>query len=401
MNCMIEDKIIEDIRSEWVAYGKLRNQREIVDALPDSVDLKALLEISYLASIKKEEGVSSQTRVVFMAAETVATTGEKMPRLDLMVFNSEIAFTPENLAKLAPAFDQELSALLVTRGKKCQYALMGLIFYGKGGSSLSQGQGSRVRPQALTLSVRAPGCVAIAYGDSVVGRFEGGEFVPTNLDPWGSSIFCSHIISIISQHEKYDLYKPHYWLFYRDCLRRLYSTAAEKGRGGTILWVPSAIREKAFGCLREGTVVTGKQCGSTLLRELIDRASVFALREDSKKMLAEYIDLLANLSCVDGALIIDDELKPLRFRSKIAIHNKWSGTVRKSIIDNTIPAEAFETYDTSRFGTRHSSAIDFVAECSGAVAFVVSEDGPVRTMMRHENSIVIWPDCLNTFFLDS
>jgi hypothetical protein len=47
---------------------------------------------------------------------------------------------------------------------------------------------------------------------------------------------------------------------------------------------------------------------------------------DNRRILSEFIDVPAQLSCVDGALIIDDELKPHRFRCHLAAE-KWDGRV--------------------------------------------------------------------------
>jgi hypothetical protein len=92
------------------------------------------------------------------------------------------------------------------------------------------------------------------------------------------------------------------------------------------------------------------------------------------RKLSEFLDVLANPSCVDGALIIYDELKPHRFRCHPAAE-KWDGRVLEGTFRNAIPTS---TIDTTCFGTRHNSAINFVGACPGAVAFVISMDNTTQ-----------------------
>ena len=60
-----------------------------------------------------------------------------------------------------------------------------------------------------------------------------------------------------------------------------------------------------------------------------------------------------------------------------------------------------ELFLTERLGTRHMSAIRLTGSHRGCVVFVISEDGPVRAICRLDEEVLMWPDCLNTVFLDS
>ena len=43
-----------------------------------------------------------------------------------------------------------------------------------------------------------------------------------------------------------------------------------------------------------------------------------------------------------------------------------------------------------RFGTRHRSMFRYCAANPGSVGFVLSEDGPVRAVLRHSNKVLVW-----------
>jgi hypothetical protein len=117
---------------------------------------------------------------------------------------------------------------------------------------------------------------------------------------------------------------------------------------------------------------------------------------DSLRRLGEYLDVVARLATVDGALLIDDEIRPHRLRAHISA-DRWLGRVLEG---SAYPRSSPRDMDVSSFGTRHNSAIAIAGRCPGLAVFVISEDGPVRAIMRVKGDVVIWPDCLNTVFLD-
>jgi hypothetical protein len=396
---MLELQIIEEIRNAWVNIGRATNKPEMVDAVPDPLDLKILLETIFLASVECEEGVQARVRVVLYPDTTLQTLFYHAPWIDAFPFGEELEFSTETLTKLAPAFDQDSTAIAVARNPQGQHVIVGALFYGKKITKLDQVQSFLGRPPALIMSVVSPGSIAIAYSDRVVGRFEKGQFVYANPGPMASDLFIGHIIAVISQQEEFKKHPDNYWNLYRDCLERLYSTAAIKGHGSTIIWLPSALLENASRFIQAGTKISSKFPGKMFAVNVLDRIAMgddsHALA-DERRILAEFLDVLAQLSCVDGALIIDDELKPHRFRCHLAAE-KWDGRVLEGTFRNAIPTSAI---DSTRFGTRHNSAINFVGACPGAVAFVISEDGPVRVILKVGDDVIIWPNCQNTVFLD-
>jgi hypothetical protein len=396
---MLGPELIEEIRDAWVNIGRATNLPEMVAALPDPLDLKILLKTIYLASIQCEEGVQTKVRVVLYPDTTLKTLFYHAPWIDAFPFGEGLLLSAETLSKLAPAFEQDATAIAVARNPQGRYVMVGALFYGKKFTRLDQVQSFLGRPPALIMNVVSPGSVAIAYADRVVGRFEKGQFVLANPGPMASDLFVGHITSVISQQEEFKKHPDNYWNLYRDCLERLYFTAAKKGNGSTIIWLPGTLLVKASLFIQAGTKISSKSPGKTFVVNVLNR---IAMGDDSqdlsndRRILLEFLDVLAQLSCVDGALIVDDELKPHRFRCHLAAE-KWDGQVLEGTFQNVIPASAI---DTVNFGTRHNSAINFVGACPGAVAFVVSEDGPVRIILKVGDNVIIWPNCQNTVFLD-
>jgi hypothetical protein len=196
---MLEQSIIEQILDAWVSIAKARNQPEIAQNVPSANDLKILLEITFLASMKLEEGRPIQVRLVFFPEATPQSLPQQSMGLDTFRFSDPILLTVDNLRKLAPAFDQDSTALAVTRGAKECYTVVGAVFYGQAMSS-TEGRGGVGRPRALILSTRSPGNVSISYSDSVLGRFQDGKFFIAKPDAITSHGIATYLLKVLAGH---------------------------------------------------------------------------------------------------------------------------------------------------------------------------------------------------------
>jgi len=400
---VLDPKVADEIVTAWIAAAHFRNNTEMALSVPRREDLLALLEVAFLASIEREERCPIRPRLVFFPDATPSDLRQYGRGVDTLSFEAPIPLSPATLAKLAPAFDQDSSALAVAKQGDGVYGVVGALFYGRRITRLDSGQAARGRPQAFILNVGAPGSVTISFSDSVVGRFERGHLVRADPGPRASKVFTRHVKRTISSHAAHN--HPDYWSLYGDCLERLYVSAARQGHGGTIVWCPSQQLPHVAANVRSSTQVTSHTSGHKLAHVLLQQqertgASPFQsspVIEDSLRRLAEFLDFTARLATVDGALVVDDELAPQQFRAHLAA-SRWEGRVLECAPYWSLKPQ--KVFDVSRFGTRHASAMALVGACPGVIAFVISEDGPVRTMMRADEDVVIWPDCLNTVFLD-
>ncbi|HEV8717666.1 MAG TPA: hypothetical protein VGX03_33190 [Candidatus Binatia bacterium] len=397
---MLEPGIIEEIRAAWRAVGFSRNHPAMARAVPAALNLKALLEIVFLASLQQEERRAIQVRVVFFPDATTLSLKQAANHLESLPFAQPIPLSVESLRKLAPAFDQNIATLVAARNADTSgYDLVGAILYGRIASLLDNDLSSLPRPPALTLSTRMPGSVVISYGDSVVGRFDKGQFVIAKLDPLASSPFIHQILHVLAEHELYKRYENGYWFLYRACIKRIYASAAAHGHGGTVMWVPDRLRDEANKYFQTGREIADSPAGEDLIGIVLAEENSGGggeLLARYKRRLSEYLDMVAQLSCVDGALIVDEHLRPVRFATHLAAP-KWTGEVFEGTHKGVPPTQKIEL---TRFGTRHNSAISFVGACPSTVGFVISEDGPVRAILRVGEAIWLWPDCMNTVFLD-
>ena len=100
--------------------------------------------------------------------------------------------------------------------------------------------------------------------------------------------------------------------------------------------------------------------------------------------------LLAQLACIDGALIVRDSLQPEVFGTKLQAPC-WKGRVVEGPIgDRPTPSQEI---NLSVYGTRHNSAASFAGACDDAIVYVLSQDGPIRTLLKvSDDTLLCWPD---------
>jgi hypothetical protein len=116
-----------------------------------------------------------------------------------------------------------------------------------------------------------------------------------------------------------------------------------------------------------------------------------------QKLILEHLQRLAQLSTVDGALILTSALELMTFGAKLQAP-PWSGKPLHG--PDGWGNVSGETFPTERYGTRHSSAINFAAACKGSTVFVISQDGPIRAFVWSDEGIVVcWPDCTVSMFV--
>jgi hypothetical protein len=374
----------------------------MVSSVPEHNDFSKLFETCFLASLEQEERETIQFRLIYYLNTTKDNLKEHAQWVHSLPFNEPIPLTPKAIAKLAPAFDQSTTSIAVSKNTAGKFEIIGVVYYGRILGLGEIGQGSLGRPPELTFSVKVSGTVTVAFGDSVVGKFERGIFIPANPGPMASHFFTQSIIKIISKHES-AITDNSYWFLYRSCIERLYTTASNEGHGGTIVWCPTSKLECLLKNVNAGVKISSELTGYRLAKELLgykrrikDDNGIYPLYADAARRLADYLDMVARLACVDGALIIDDELRIHRFKCHLAAE-KWEGDIFDGPISHSEPTNRI---DASIYGTRHNSAISAAAACDGIIVFVISEDGPVRAITKMEKTVLLWPDCLNTVFLD-
>jgi hypothetical protein len=232
---------------------------------------------------------------------------------------------------------------------------------------------------------------------SNIGRFLNGDFVPASPTPLTSHSLGGYLIRLIESTDLSQKHGTSYWHYYRGALEVLLLESASRGHGGTIVLLPQ--KEKR---LCEGLFVAKFQLEPRLklvnyIEEALTCERDILLGIAYRKFLLEKLQTLAQLSAVDGALILTNELGLVTFGA-ILQAPKWSGATL--IGPDGFGATSGEQFPAQRYGTRHNSAINFAAECEGSIVFVISQDGPIRAFVRSsEKTVLCWSDCTESMFV--
>jgi hypothetical protein len=103
--------------------------------------------------------------------------------------------------------------------------------------------------------------------------------------------------------------------------------------------------------------------------------------------LFEVAHLVADLTRVDGAVLLTDSLEVLGFGAEIAGELPEVSRVARA---HDLDAAVRTWVRTDRVGTRHRSAYRLCQAVRDALALVVSQDGGLRFIRWHDQSVAYW-----------
>ncbi len=107
------------------------------------------------------------------------------------------------------------------------------------------------------------------------------------------------------------------------------------------------------------------------------------------KKLKRAISFLSSVSAVIGCLVLTDKLSLIGFGAEITATSPSLKTVK--VVSNSGQVVG-EDKNIENYGTRHRSAFRFCSSFEDSVAFVVSQDGPIRTIKRVGSELFAWSD---------
>lgn len=259
-------------------------------------------------------------------------------------------------------------------------------------------------PDALTIEITGIGSLKISRAHIVIGRIDKGEFkasVPTPIAPHAMGKFLYGLFDIGVNGDLFASEEDGFrgrLLF--QCLEYLLDRIDKQCRGATIIFIPKS----ASGSLSRLAKFPWKCDGGLefvdLMKERIKYSKsigvgVISGRAKLDMILRQRLDNLAQLATLDGAVILTPDFGIVGFGVKLQAP-VYSGEVREG--PDGFKANG-EIIDFSRLGTRHNSALAFIASIPGSVGFIASEDGPIRGLVMVPNGVVnCWPDCRVSMF---
>lgn len=401
---MLAPELHEEIVRAWEADQNVLGRARAQKPLPDVRDVRAVVETAFWASLKREEDRPVTFALVLMPRTAPAEQGHPFPN-QILAFSKSLPLSVESVTKLAPAFNPDATALAVAPvdDERSEYEIWGAVLYVPTTNLFTeapicsiQGLTNLWRPDAFMVTAISASSLLISRGDAQIGRFVPGEFsraIPTPFNPYAMGEYIGAVISEDEGYKGDSFYLNRYFC----TLEYLLARASARGHGGTIIILPNKkVHDHQTHFATNYSFEGGLQL-EYLLNEIVkSERDHNSLAPTYKKVCREKLEVLAQLSRVDGALILTSCLDVVTFGATLKAP-KWEGRV-------LVGPDGFggggESFDASKLGTRHNSAINFIGACPGAIGFVLSQDGPIRGLSKRDRETVLcWPNSLVSMFV--
>lgn len=384
---MLNDKIISDIASAY--HDIARKFYSITDQL-NKKDISALVNAAFYASLKCEEGRNVSFSLVLTDTINWHIEGQAKIPQKRIEFEQARELRVDNIVKLAGAFLSSESALMVRKNNSfsSSYEIWGVMYFNRIKSeftelNISHGSLNYSRPTCFMINVYNEGSFTISCADSKVGQLVDGEFVRVaplpflggGMTPFMEKFYDTSTINNCNAD-------AHYFRLFSELLKE----ASLMNHGGLIIIVNATDDNYKDFCEFKYSFkvnhINVKDMFSKYTHTMaVDRTQNFNMnRVYWGNELQKRLKRIARLANIDGALIIDNNLNVISFGTVLK-GKTWEG---KILVGNDGFNNNGQAYDISKHGTKHKSALNFVGSCPNAIAFVLSEDGPIRGLVKKE-----------------
>lgn len=378
--------------------------------------LGELADTLFFASLAKEEGQPALVRIVYHeqgaqglepVLEHDGYDSSRGPSLawDVIPFEP-IQLSVKALVKIAPAANIERTAVVVGPHKD-QLHILGLA------RRVKHTDGGNVP----VFSAPEPGFIIWLQAGEEIFRYERGSFVPPKLKtPLWNALYYEGIIkstlketckSLISDLPSAILHPPTWDISIT--VFELINTMVMTRHGGiiAILATQSSEKSSAYPISREH-----RNLLSTKLREYararhqafelawnhpIDDSSrteeelmAQSAEEEAKNSLDSILENIGRLTAVDNALLFGPDLEIVG--AGFPIPTPREGTPELHEAQN-LQGTPGARYNISQHGSRHRAAAWFAYQNPGGLVFIVSQDGPLRCMIRpsaQQEMVLLW-----------
>lgn len=340
---------VEAIFSGHLAAARNKGEDDLAPLPPASV-IEAILDATFWASLRKEEGHSPKISLAFLPPQQAGNP---------LLFKQRFKLNPGILTKLAPGIER---------------AGIHLGVWVDEGELYIWGTTVSIPNFCFVVDVSEPALLVIKHR-----RIYGfGKF--TNV-----AVLKGDQVKMVDGHSSnipdcppmllslLDLTAPSYWNDSVNVLIQLAVSMRAHGRGGTLLvvdnennnWLQSIIKPIQYYI----------QPAFSGLSKLLQQDRKEASQIFWQTALKREVDHLAGLTAVDGATIINSNYELLAFGAKIG-RAKGKDNIDELVFSEPIAGgDATIIHPAKVGGTRHLSAAQFVHDQHDATALVASQDG--------------------------
>ncbi len=403
----------------------------------DRSALENILSICYQASFMREEERQVRFRLIIRNPENIPP-GQSPPNgLHRFVFTEPRPCSEEELRRLFPAASFHRSMIGVTLDGNSLPHIWGIVHSGPRWLQLMHGGTQQINPlpDSLIIFVTGPGRITVSVGLSPVAGLRGGKLISSEKDVlfsrWLRDFFAANRDEFWGIHQEarrkygagWATIAPEFpMMLGQNLMRRVISLVCSFRHGGMLVIVPMEFSEKLkepnpyLNIKYTFTADEGKQgvqhdiamvmnefaqaSGSPGHAPPLGWSEYQAIATPSlsrlDEMLFEKAHLLAELTLVDGAVVLNRRFELLGFGAEISGGLDNVTTVQRA---HDIEGVNREPISVGEVGTRHRSAYRLCKALRDALAVVVSQDGQVRFVRWLDGQVTYW-DQMSTSILD-
>jgi len=389
-------------------------------ALPPAL-LEDALSAAFQASLMAEEARSTRFRLLLTTPEQLPDSGIPNQGVLRLKFDHSRPLYADELRRLAPAVPFE-TALIAAHPEQGKLRIWGVAHSGPAWLAPTWG-GRSVVPNWTydpIIHVTAPGQLAVRCAGRLIGALERGVLVDAALD-----VFDSKWLPAMFARERQLIQEEHAALQTRvasptsvdhsligkiaqQMLRRAIQLVRGARHGGLILIVDTSggTETKPLSGLRLKYSFAQDEPAHryrTILFQILEAVAATSSKEsvgwadfasnqsarfeELEQAVFEQSRVLANLSAIDGALVLDKRFSVVGFGAEVSAELPTPGRVWRAL---DTEGQVRQPEDIENVGTRHRAAYRFVNDHPDGLAVVISQDGGVSFVANRERQVVFW-----------
>jgi hypothetical protein len=400
--------------------------------------LENILSICYQASFMREEERPARFRLIIRNPGTFPSGQSPPDGLHRFVFTESRPCSEDELRRLFPAVSFHRSIIGVTLDEHSSPQIWGIVHTGSRWLQLIHGGTQKISPlpDSLIIFVTGPGRITVSVGLTMVAGLRGGKLISATKDVLSSGWFRNFFAA--NRDELWDLHQearrkygagwatiaPEFPMALgQNLMRRVISLISNYRHGGMLIVVPMEFSEEVketnsylnikYTFRSDEGRLQVQQHIARIMNEFAQAVGKSDNRTDPvgwseyqaisnpalsrmDEMLFEKAHLLAELTLVDGAVVLNRRFELLGFGAEISAGMDTVTTVQRAIDSEGVNRQPESVRGV---GTRHRSAYRLCRALHGVLAVVVSQDGQVRFVRWLDGEVTYW-DQLSTSILD-
>jgi hypothetical protein len=383
--------------------------------------LDEALSVAFQASLTSEEARPTRFRLLLAPLSSLPESGVPNQGVLRLKFDESRPLTADELRRLAPSTPFETS-LIGAHAEEGKLRIWGIAHSGPAWLAPTWGGRSVIPNWSYDpiIHVSGPGQLAVRCAGKLVGALERGLVVDAMMDvfdsDWLPALFAREREQVRSEHAARQAEVPSPTMveaslvgrIAQQMLRRSIQLVRGARHGGMILVVDVADdgAAKHLDGLRLKYRFGQDEPSHryrTLLFRILERVAAGTSKatvewldfaEDASPDLEklehsvfEWSRVVANLTAIDGAVVLDKRFGLLGFGAEVSAELPAPARVWRAL--DTEGQERLPD-DIENVGTRHRAAYRFVRAHPQGVAIVISHDGGVSFVANRDREVVFW-----------